>query len=162
MKLVDDILVLLREPEIRRANADINRLVMSQMELTKTDLPGFLYRGIQYRHTGCPKGKIQFQSLEPALYPDMEYHLANQRSTAVDLQVVRQVILSLVQDCIDFQDVRDALPECLVRTVGSSELNRLDRTRDPGWNLDPNSRAYRQYLKYLPKMEFFAAARLMY
>lgn len=162
MQLVDDILAILRQPEDRRLAGNIDRLVLLHTEITRTSVPGFLYRGIHYRHTQASKGKLELLSIHPSLYPEIEYHLANESATNVDLQVVRQVILSLVKDCTDAQDIRDALPNCLVQAVASPTLNALQRTRDPGWNMDPESRAYRQYLKYLPKMEFFAAARLMY
>lgn len=161
MELVDALVAKLREPEDRGLKSSADRLVHLHREATNTDVMGCIYNGAVFRHSNAPPGKIIYPGLDRSLYHEADHHIARERKLTSDLQMIRQALLSLVRSCVDKQDLRDVLPECLVH-LASPELARIPRTRDAAWNLDPNGRPYRSYLKILPKIEFFAAARLMY
>lgn len=161
MSLVDKLTKYLRVPEDRRLKANVDRLVTMNQEITRTPYMGFYYCGLAYRHSEAPPGQMPYPELSPELYDEGDFHRQSVETVANDIQAIRQSILALVRTCLDLQDIRDALPECLVQAVGT-ELTRLKRTRPPAWSLEEGSRAHRQYLKILPKIEFFATARLMY
>lgn len=161
MDLVNKLTSYLRAPEDRRIKTNVDRLVSLNQEITRSPYMGFYYRGMAYRHSEAPPGQMPYPEISPELYNEADAHILSVQGVSDDIQAIRQSILALVRTCLDLQDIRDALPECLVQAVGS-ELTKLKRTRDPAWSLERDSRAYRQYLKILPKIEFFAASRLMY
>jgi hypothetical protein len=159
--VVEALIATLREPEDRGLTASSDRLVRLHQEASKTDVLCFMYEGVSFRHSTAPKGKLAYPVLHKSLYHEADAHLAREKKLVNDLQAIRQAIHFLVRSCLDKQDLRDVLPECLVHLCGTG-LTQLPRNREAAWNLDPNSRPYRTYLKILPKIEFFAAARLMY
>ena len=161
MQLIWDILKVLRVPEDRRLASSVDHLVKLHIEVSGTEVPGFLYRGLPFRHTDAPAGRLAYKALHPTLYNEVEKHLASIKNLEDDLQAVGQALLAVVRPCETLQDLRDALPDCLSWAM-ASELHDLPRTREEAWTLTEGTRQHRQYVKMKPRIEAFCAARLLY
>ena len=153
----------LRAPELRRLQAYVDRLVMMNQEACSTRAPGFLYRGLVYRHSSAKGAATGFPAVDPSLYDEIDEYLESQKAVEDDLQEIIQGLRPIHTSCLTLEDIRDALPECLVQLIGKDTgLSSLPRTRPEAWCLEPTGRGMRQYLKVLPKIEIYCAARLLY
>lgn len=150
---------VLEEPEKRRMIAYLDRIISKQTELTHCQ-PGFIYKGLTYRHSSIPRGKIEYVGLHSLLYDQMDSFLQDQLATREEIKRISQILLPLIRPCRDLQDLRDALPECLVTSF--TNISGLPRTRPVAWCLDPESRHWRQFHNALPIIETYAAARFLY
>lgn len=160
MALIDDIITVLRQPEDRRLQASVDQLVARHMEVSGSQVPGFLYRGLPYRHSTA-SGRLAYAALDPSLYAKVEAHLASKRQVENDLQLMQQALVAVLRPCASEQDYRDAMPECLIHAV-VPDMAKLPRERPEAYTLEPGSRAERQYLKALPKIEYLTTARLLF
>lgn len=161
MHIIDVLVALLKVPETRRLEKYIDRIVKLNQEADQTTNQGFLYRGLRYWHSSVPNGNIPMKALHDSLCHEIEDYLASELAVKNELQLVGQSLRALLQKCQSTQDVRDALPECLVQIL-DRKISSLPRERPEAWTLEPGSRAERQYRKILPRIEFFTAARLLY
>lgn len=151
---------LLMSPEKRRLEKNVDRLVNLHMKETGTTTPGFIYAGRVFRRSDFLRGKLGFSSLATSLEHEAERHLEDERSIEEQMQQITQSLGPALRPCVTLQDIRDVLPDCIGALF--SNLERLTRTREPGWTLEPGSRAHRQFHKILPLIEAQAAARLLY
>lgn len=152
------------EAEERRLNAEIIRLNQQNKRLSETKVDGFLYDGQLY----MPKlGSITILSANQTKVPlhnrlqgDMGKFVQDHKKVKDDRAIIIQTLFILLSPCVSKQDIRDALPECIVDCA--EELQGLSRTREATWSIQNNPRAIRQYHKLLPKLEVYVAARLIY
>lgn len=161
MQLVEDIISFLAEPELKRLKAINDQIVEANREVTKNPALAVMHQGFLFRHSEAPKGKHTWPALDHSLTREANGYMENAKNVARELQIIKQGLLTLLKDLLLIQDIRDALPECLVRALPHA-FNNLPRTREEAWNLDRESRAYRNYEKMIPKIEFFTAARMIY
>jgi hypothetical protein len=77
-----------------------------------------------------------------------------------DMQMVGQSLTKLISPCLNPQDVRDALPECVINLL--TYYAWPTRTKPPAWPIQGNERDLRQYEKALVKIESYCAMRLIY
>lgn len=125
---------------------------------------GFMYQGefFQRSNASRPPTYGERLALNPDLWGEMDkYHRATSRLIA-EVHLVNQTVYRLVRGCMTYQDVRDALPECLVVQDQSGNYKGLPRTRPAAWTIEPNSMAWNQYEKVLPSIEYYAAAHLLF
>jgi len=155
---------LLRQPEERRLQAYVDRLVKQNQEASYSLVPGFLYQGLAYRHSSALKGKLEFSGLHPSLYEAMDEFLVSKENVERDIQMINQGLRPLIKSCLTIQDLRDALPECIITLIGKSvdNMSELSRTREPAWPLEATGRGMNQYLRVLPLIETYCAARFLY
>jgi hypothetical protein len=158
----DLIIALLREPEDRRLQRALDRIVSMNCQVTKNPVRGFLYQGLAYRHTDCGDPVNTFKSIDPSLYGEVEAWLQDRVTIANELKHIAQSMRPLWDNSQSLQDVRDALPESLVSCFPPQVFKDLDRTRPEGWNLEPLSRAERQFRTIVPKLDAYTVARLLY
>jgi hypothetical protein len=90
----------------------------------------------------------------------MDLLVADQAIVDDNRAYVQQSLVNLFDPCESLQDMRDTLPECLVGCV--PRLQQISREKEPAFTIKDNPRAMRQYLKVLPLMESYAAARLIF
>lgn len=162
--LIHSIADKLFEAEERRLNALIVKVNQENKRLSKSKVDGFLYDGQLY----MPKlGSIVMLGVNQTKVPlhnnlqgEMGKFIQDHKKIKDDRAFIIQTLFILLSPCISNQDIRDALPECIVDCAG--DLQRLSRTREPAWSIQGNLRAIRQYNKLLPKLEVYAAARLIY
>lgn len=150
------------EPEGRRLNGALLRLNQSNKEIQKSIFDGFTFEGqfhvplMSVRNHGAGS----FAPLHVNLTEDMRRYLADKKQITVDRQEISQAILQLTEECSTEQDVRDALPECLIGCL--EDFPRLSRQREEAYTIQDKPRALRQYQKVLPRMEIYSAGRLLY
>ena len=120
----------------------------------------FLYAGEYHRPEWLPAGKFPKTGLHMTLWPEIDKFLADRKIIRDDEQLISQTLFALVRDCTDQQELRDALPECLVNII--PEFTSMKRYCDAEVKIMHNERAHRQYLKVLPLIEAYAVARLIY
>jgi hypothetical protein len=121
---------------------------------------GFLYAGEYHRPEWLPIGKFPKMGLHHSLWPEMDKFLADRKIIRDDEQLISQTLFAMVRGCSDQQELRDALPECLVSII--PEFTNMKRYCDAKVRIMSNERAHRQYLKVLPLIEAYAVARLIY
>ena len=152
------------EAEERRLNERIIQLNKENKALQGSQLDGFLYGAGYYipRETihQAQIGHSTKVALHERLVPAMEAHLKDRSMVLDEMRVIRQTLFKLISTCQTWIDVRNALPECVVTCI--PELARIKRTEPPAQTIQDNPRTLRQYLKVLPTMEVYSAARLLY
>lgn len=122
---------------------------------------GFRHMGKIYSHlTGRSRVMGQYGPLKPALVREMSSISTDRIVLDADKDRIKQALNLVLKDTVTLQDMRDALPNCLKDVV--PELKDLERTRSEAFTLADNPRAYNQYNKIKDKIDYYAAARLLY
>lgn len=161
MDIPSAIIAHLEKSENKRLQAYIDQLVTQNCQLMNTPVLGFLYEGLPYRHSTAAKGKMTLRAAHPEIHAKLEDFLASCADTTSNMQFIKQALATLCRPVITQQDLRDALPECLLFVLDEAG-QKLERTRPEAWTIQDNPRALKQYLKILPKIQFYTAARLIY
>lgn len=160
--VIDKIINTLFAADNRRLQKWIDRLDSQNREARNDNmLLGFLYLGRYYRpsHVEGPD-PTGVKPLDPTLYATVDAFLADEKLVDTDKAFIRQGLFTILDPCKDMQEVRDALPECLVDFL--PELKELERNADECWTIASNPRAIRQFEKVRPKLEAYAVARMIY
>lgn len=160
-KIIEVLSKVLFEAEFRRLESLIKKLNQQNRECSRLVQDGFVYGGITY----VPKdSSMLVKGPKPALAfeltQDMEEFLQDQRTIETDKKLIEQIFYNLLYQCNNLQEVRDALPECLVSLV--PDLSKLPRHLNQGFTVQFGDRPYRQFMGILPKIEFYSATRLLY
>lgn len=150
--------------EKRRLDKSIADLIRQNNEIKGTQSVGFLFYGEYYTAEGfmmmpgaATAGK---ENLHDSLEKKMEWHVKSAQTVAHDERMIGQIIFKLISHCEDLQSMRDTLPDCFVEMIPA--LKELPRHNEVGYSLRGDTRGEAQFLKLMPKIEFYAAARLMY
>lgn len=158
--VLDQIIKTLFAADDRRLTTWVDKLCKMHQEASRETVYGFLYAGVYYRPSNVTGPVPHKRALHPSLYSDMETFLKGKRAVDDDKAFIRQTLFSLLDPCNTRQEIRDALPECLVDCLPN--LKELNRQAEAAWSIQGNARALRQYEKILPKMEIYSAARLIF
>lgn len=122
---------------------------------------GFRYLGLIYSHLqGRTRKQGKYSPLNPELVPELELILSERKVIADDKDSIRQALYLVLRDTVTYQDIRDALPNCLHQLI--PECRNLPRTREEAFTIRGNERAFSQYIKIRDKIELYVAARLLY
>lgn len=163
---VDTIVSRLFEPEDRRIAKMVASLNQQNSELKGKPFHGFMHMGKRYI---APEHKSKQQAFARQPLPTLAYTLLNQandfdsevKKLTLDRDQIKQVLFQLIHQANDLQELRDALPECLVHLV--PEVKHLQRmNNDPSWMIRSNKFAVKAYEKTLPKIEMYSVMGLMY
>lgn len=152
--------------EERRLKAAIDALVVANNELQGQALMGFFYNGDYYIHSKAVHNiKLSHHGMvKPTLHMSLNHqmilHLRDRVAVKLDRDQIKQILYKLTYQCLSLQEVRDALPECLVSLV--PELSKLRREKRQGMFFFGDQRTERQFLMLLPKMELYAVSRFLY
>ena len=157
---VDALLKALSDREVasfeKRKRAFVNR----NMALGGSS-DGFRYMGLVYTDLEPQMRKMgKYDRLHPSLAPELEAILAEEKTFKFDMERIKQAFALVLRDCRSFQDMRDALPNCMKDLI--PEIARLERTRPEAFTLAENERSYKQYMKLREKIEFYVASRLLF
>lgn len=149
--------------ELKRLDDVLLKLIEDNEQLQGVyGTAGFSYLGefyISKKANRIPGYGEQVQ-LHPQLYDRMQKYNEQSARLLTECTMVNQMVFRLVTGCTTRQEVRDALPECLV--AQDAEFTKLERTRPPAYTLDKDERALRQYHKVLPLIEYYAGSHLLY
>lgn len=146
-------------PELRRLQQKLKDV------LSKIDAPSnevvYHYKGERFLVTGEAVKARGYPVVEmpPHIIPHLEEYLADEAQVHRDESIIKQLIAALLSECETEQDIRDALPECLIPT---SYLSQYERTRPPGYPFQNNPRLHKQFVKYEDVIFQYAAAKLFY
>lgn len=160
--VIDQIVSHLFEPDNRRLQAWIDKIDGQNREAHNDQtLLGFTHMGRYFRPSHLagaePIGKKLIHS---NLNPTIEAYLADERLVEDDKAMIRQGLSLLLDPCKDMQEVRDALPECLVDFL--PELKEFERMSSELFTIEDNPRALKNFNKIRPKIDSYAVARLMF
>ena len=158
--LVCSIIEKLFSAERRRLQKFIDDLLKENQETTGQKTDAFRYNGQLYVPSGSAQGLKSSTTLDIKLWPKMDMYLKDTETIKNDAQEIRQILFKLLFNAETDQQIRDALPDCIIDTAeGFSSIPRMD---NPEHIIMNDNRAIRQYRKVLPKIEFYATARLIY
>lgn len=149
--------------EKRRLNKSISDLVRANNEAKGVQMAGFIYEGEFYTSPDFQisgGGRTERVTLHESLESKMEWHIRSAKRVAEEEQIIGQVIFKLLMPCQDLQSMRDTLPDCLAEMIPA--LKTLERHDDVGCSLRDNTRGTKQFNDWLERIEFYAAARLIY
>jgi len=117
----------------------------------------FLYKGYLF---GSYKQKNERTgSPHPNIIAELLAHILRKKKMDEDKKAISQILGLLLIHCFTLQDIRDALPECIVRIIVRRDI---PRTRPEAWCIQDNERAMRSYQQILPRIEFYMASQLLY
>lgn len=163
---VDAIMTRLFAPEDRRIAKLVTNLNQQNSELKGKPLHGFMHMGKRYI---APEYMNMQRALARQPLPTLAFALLNVandfdhevKKLALDKDQIKQVLFQLIHQVMDLQELRDALPECLVPLV--PEVKDLKRKiNDPTWLIRNNRFAMKAYEKTLPKIEMYSVMGMMY
>lgn len=157
---VDELITSLMGKEITRQAALTKELVQINREAGGTKY-GFLYAGQIYSSL-LPKHR-RGMSFGPVV-SQLEGEAAELRRLAVKLEAderkFRQSMSVVLSKCRSLQDVRDVLPEVVIRDV--PKLQELSRIRAEGFLLQDHPVLKRQYDNAVEIAKYYIANRLIY
>lgn len=157
-KFLEDLFVA----EKRRLNKSITDLINQNNELKGEQGAGFLYMGEYYTATGfrVMGSGTKKLTLHDSLTDKMEWHIKSASRVADEERMIGQIIFKLLMPCNTLQEMRDTLPDFLAEMIPA--LKPLPRQDEPGCSIKDDPRSWRQFQKLHERMEFYAAARLIY
>lgn len=151
--------------ELARLDGLINGLIDKNDRIHGIDVSaGFMHQGEYYQRTNATRQPTAGEKLmlNPDLWPAMDKYLKACSRLIMEVHLINQAVYRLVRGCMTTQDVRDALPECLVAQDQTGNYKKLPRTRDAAWTLAGDAMALNQYGKILPSIEYYAASHLIF
>ena len=157
----NELLKKLVAPEQRQLQAQIDRLVMSNIEHTSGAVLAFIQEGVVYSHS---RNHIQHRGATPslafALTDEFNVYRKAQNNLSHEIAVMRQTLWMLYSETFTLQELRDSTPECLVHFV--DEFQGVGRNFDELFLVRSNTRLVRQYTKTLELIKIHAASHLLY
>ena len=171
---LDIILEKLFAPEERRIEKMVANLNAQNGKLKNKQLLGFMHLGELYVPEDCKQlfrvqhGRRNNGSMNEPV-PTLDLRLSAEASqftsdvnkVKADKDRIKQVLYKLIHQANSKQELRDALPECVVELI--PELKAMDRfIQDPAFMIRSDWRAVKEYQKTLPKIEFYAMTALIY
>lgn len=150
------------QAENRRINGLINKIDESNRRLNSSTIYGFRHKGSTYMPESAPtiNRGISLPVLHWDLCPEMEEILEDITTLRNDKKTIEQMLYKLLEPCLTTQEMRSALPECLV--VLLPELLVWPREHEEAFSIEHDERALRQWELVKPKVEFYCATRLLY
>ncbi|MEQ1950903.1 hypothetical protein [Mesorhizobium sp. CN2-181] len=122
---------------------------------------GFYFNGEIFAESPISPGlRRSLKPLDPSLLMEAGSIVADRKVINFDKGRVNQLLTMLLKDCHSTQDVRDALPNCMVEFLPGG--SNLPRTRPEAFTLADNPLSYKQYMQSREKMDYYVAARLLY
>lgn len=158
-ELVNNLTNKLINADFRRIKNDIDRLIEQHQEVTNDARMGFMYNGDYYRHSQS-RTIERLPMLAFTLSDAMAVIVKDKKQVELDKQQIGQILGKLLKDCKNSQQVRDALPDCLVSLV--PDLAKLSRSVPVETMIGNDERLLRQYHKILPVIEVYSVGHMMY
>lgn len=120
----------------------------------------FHYKGKTYFVTGETTLRgARVVDVPPAIIPQLESYLEDKNQVERDEAIIKQLVAALLHECVNSQDIRDALPDAI---VPQNLLAERERTRPVGYPFQNKPRLLRQFKKYEDTIFQYAAAKLLY
>lgn len=167
-KLIENIINKLFEPDNKRIDNLIADLTNRNNAIQKIISYGFIHMGNTYisetNKTMFRINSINKENPTPIiaaqLMPEANLLLTDILNSQSDASRIRQILYKLINEACTIQEIRDALPECIVGLI--SQFVSMQREAEPAWSIQHDPRALRQYEALLPKIEMYAMSKLIY
>lgn len=161
-RLIQQMMGRLFVAEERRLNLILTKMNRENKRHCEIKKDGFLYNGEFFMPTdiNIEVGPGAHNPLRDEFHDTMEEWIRDRDMVKSDRIYLKQVLFKLLDPCTTQQHIRDTLPDCVLDIL--PEVQALSRRDEPAWTIAGDERAMRQYQKYLPRMEFYSAARLFY
>ncbi|MDR5839302.1 hypothetical protein [Caballeronia sp. LZ034LL] len=165
MRFVDQVVHQLFEPEGRRLQSIVDRIVEENDALRakegKFSAESFKFYGRGYRKsTPFQIWGDDFPELYPELEPKMFAYLEDEKNILRDRQQIDQALAKYLLGFTSDQNVRDRMPDTLVSLVPS--WNNMPRVQSWEEATGLSVQAIKRSQKTLEKIAVYAAARLIY
>jgi hypothetical protein len=162
LQWIESIKRQLFKAELRRHNEIIEELNERNSKIKQIQYIGFTHRGDFFIPKSCQHIRIKpkLPTLAFELIPEAEKFFLELDKFNLDSKQIHQILFKLLNPCMDKQDIRDALPECIVALF--PKLSAIERRNEPQWSIRNNPRAIKEYQKILPKIEMYSMSRLLY
>lgn len=151
--------------ELVRLDGVLNGIIDKNDRIHGVDASaGFLHQGEFYQRSNSTRAPTIGERLvlNPDLWSLMDKYLKACSRLTMEVHLINQTVYRLVRGCMSYQDVRDALPECLVAQDQTGNYKGLSRTREAAWTIAGDERATAQYEKVLPSIEYYAATHIIF
>ena len=163
-KILDFLVDTLTQGESRRLTAELLDLDRQNREITRSGHEGFMFMGDEFvppnarilRSKGVPA-----VMLDSSLHTRMSAFIADRVTLKNDKHQIKQVLFKLAWQATTAQEARDVLPECVVN-LSPESFHNLSRQMNEGFLIRNDQRAMAQYEKVKPKIEYYAAIRLLF
>jgi hypothetical protein len=164
-KVLTDLMVKMFEPEERRLQAMLDRLIEQNQEVMPAStgaMCGFIFNGERHIHSRYPgyPGTL-LPGLSFGLNDPMDAWLKDKAVINQDRDLIQQTLFKCVFNWRDGQDFRNRMPDAVVPLL-SDGLQLLPRTVPFEEATCLKDRDRRQFEKILPKIELYTAVRLIY
>lgn len=158
MHVADSLNFHLFEHENKRLNTLLDKIMVADANMHPGIFPaGFAYKGETFKRTYYSvKG---LQNLHPSLHDQMDHYLADRDVIMADKVKIGSILRAILTPCDSAQDIRDALPECMVQFIADKHL---PRTRPEAYTIQHQKLVMRQYQMILPRIQFYVSTRLLY
>src|SRR5690606_14141496 len=111
---------------------------------------GFRHMGVAYCDlTGAARSRANLPRLHSSLVGELDAIRDERKTLAYEKDRTRQALAMVLKDCVDWQDIRDALPNGLEGFL--PETKSLERTREEAFTLKDDPRAHDQYMRLKDK-----------
>ena len=158
-KIIIDVVTQLTAVDQKRLNEMKAKIINDHVQLTGTD--GFYHNGMFYTNmSGVPVKSMQKLPIHPTLKGQAIEHDKQVRALASDTAKISRGLAVLIRNCIDYQGVRNALPDVLIPITTITEIARHDRTMPEGYTL--TSKLHKdQFQNTLDRIYFYLGSRLL-
>lgn len=158
--LINEIVKVIFEHEFRRLKQTEVRLIKENQELGGSG-DGFRYQGAVYTNLQTNLiSRGQFKPPMASMIPALAEFAEDSKTIVFDEYRTKQAMVLVLSGTKYRQDVRDALPECLVTFLPF--LKDCSRTRPEAYTLADKPRLYNQYFELRDKIEFYLASKMLY
>lgn len=158
-KLTDQIIGELLKAEYRRLHTWIDKLIQKNQEYYPQTY-GFLFNGFRHKQSNVTGQLPRFPELHPDLWDEGYKFHKDHMTIKQETAFIRQGLVSILEDCKDNQDIRDALPDCIVEMI--EPLRALPRTREEAFTIKDKPRQLKQWQKIRSNIDVYVSARLMF
>lgn len=159
-EIMKGIIESLFEHEERRLKARELQLVRENHHLGGSS-DGFRHRGKLFTNLD-PRlvSRARFTGPSPSLVQAVDLYFEDRNLINYDKIRINQALALVLQNVHSAQDIRDALPECLVDLLPLGK--DCSRTRSEAFTLADKPRSYNQYMQLREKIEFYLASKMLY
>lgn len=162
--LIDQLTTTLFKHESEHADKLLNELIDANNRLKGIVSVGILLQGKKFVPTQYGKltalQAVKIPSLHFTLMECGNDFLREVNQSEIDKAQIKQILFKILQPCSNIQDVRDALPECIVNN--HAPLLAMQRTREEVYTIKDDVRAMKQWKDLLPKISLFAMSKFIY
>lgn len=162
-RFTDALIAKLVQPEYRKLQELINRLVLKNTEATGKAALAFTQNGLVYKHTSMaiqPGGIDWRPALSFSLASEFQEYKKQDDQLSNEKAVMRQTLVLMYHPTQSLQELRDSTPEYLVHFV--DEFKGIPRQQDVLALVSDNERLVRQFKKTENLMKLHAAGHLLY